>query len=230
MLPWFFRHYAPLCERIFIYDNGSDDGSQELVRAQPKCELRTIDTGRSTEEMLVQVKGQAWKESRGLADWVICCDVDEFLDHPDLPRFLADSAREGISLPVPTGIQMVSEEFPEAAQTAGALKDVLRSGFPDRHYDKFCLFDPSAIDDIGYTAGCHVARPSGRLRLRRDPHLRLLHFKLLGPRYVTERYAALRARQRAADRATGAAYQYTWTEAEIQERFELFRSRAQPLF
>src|SRR6266446_6140390 len=102
VLPYFLRHYEQFCERIVVYDNGSDDGSTAIVRAHPQCESRPIDTGGTLcEQTLLYVKGETWKESRHKADWVIACDVDEILYHPGLSAFLEDCRAAGITLPVP---------------------------------------------------------------------------------------------------------------------------------
>ena len=44
MLPFFLRHYEQFCERMIVYDNGSDDGSQAIIKAHRLCELREINT------------------------------------------------------------------------------------------------------------------------------------------------------------------------------------------
>jgi hypothetical protein len=43
MLPYYLRHYERFCEQIVVYDNASDDGSQEIVVSHPLCDLRHID-------------------------------------------------------------------------------------------------------------------------------------------------------------------------------------------
>jgi hypothetical protein len=43
------------------------------------------------------VHNNCWKESRGLADWVIITAVDEFLYAPNLKSYLAECAKEGVT-------------------------------------------------------------------------------------------------------------------------------------
>ena len=40
MLGFFFRHYDPWVDRYIVYDDGSTDGSLDILRAHPKVELR----------------------------------------------------------------------------------------------------------------------------------------------------------------------------------------------
>ena len=81
MLEFFFRHYDPWVDRYVIFDDGSTDGSIEILKAHPRVELRSWhrkypDTyGISQWSWLNEV----WKESRGQADWVVIVDIDEHL-------------------------------------------------------------------------------------------------------------------------------------------------------
>ena len=83
MLPFFFRHYDGLVDQYFIYDDGSDDGSSELLSLHPKVEARRFQ--RTDPDSFVRSEqtfsNACWKESRGIADWVIVTDVDELLVH-----------------------------------------------------------------------------------------------------------------------------------------------------
>ena len=192
LLPYFLRHYEQVCQSIIVYDNGSNDGSQELVSHHPLCQLRHAETyGELREDALQLVKGQSWKESRGVADWVICCDVDEILYHPELRQFLGECKSSGITIPVPTGWQMVSDVFP---CIDGQIYSEVRTGFPDPRYSKRVVFNPSAVSEIGYTSGCHSANPVGAIIESTESALKLLHFKMLGTEYAIRRSEALRQR------------------------------------
>ena len=114
LLPFFFKHYERFADKIVAYDNMSDDSTPEILGAHPLCERRAFDTGgKVRDDLLLKVKNNAWKESRGEADWVIVCDADEFIFHPDLVGYL-DSCRErDITIPQPTGFSMVCDDWPE---------------------------------------------------------------------------------------------------------------------
>lgn len=228
ILPYFLRHYEAFAERIVVYDDGSNDGSIEILKANSRVEVRKLPGSRiSPEEDRRNVKSHAWKECRGLTDWVIACDTDEFLHHSRLPEFLTDCQARGITMPIPTGYQFFAEWFPT---TTGQIYDELRFGFPDREYDKPLLFDPNAIEDLGYDAGCHRTQPSGRIVIERSPQLRLLHAKFLGLRYVKERYGELASRCSQHDREQGWDYQYFWDHSELERRWDGYRRKAKRLF
>ena len=84
MLGFFFRHYDPFVDRYVIYDDGSTDGSREILSAHPKVELR--DFPRTDPDSFVlshrAMQNEAWKESRHRADWIVITAIDEHLHVP----------------------------------------------------------------------------------------------------------------------------------------------------
>lgn len=229
ILPYFLRHYEQFCEKIIIYDNGSDDGSQDLIKAHPAGELRTVDSrGEFREDTVTLCKETKWKECSDKPDWVIACDIDEFLYHPRLLEFLAECREQSVTIPVPSGWQLVSEAFPEGS---GQIYDEVRTGTPDRLYGKWVIFDPAAITAMNYNPGCHMAVPDGRVEKRNDPALKLLHAKYLGLDYLSSRYRALAARVGHFNRSRGFTGQYDWSDERLAAAFahSLKSARSVPL-
>jgi UDP:flavonoid glycosyltransferase YjiC (YdhE family) len=178
LLPFFFKHYERFADKIIAYDNMSSDGTRELLESHPLCERRIFDTGGEVrDDLLIKLKNEAWKESRGQAEWVIVCDADEFIYHPDLPAYLKSCQQRGITIPQPTGFNMVSEKWPEPGSQ---IWEQMREGRPDLFFSKKALFDPNAVSEINYDPGAHACSPVGRIKVERDPQLKLLHYKYIG--------------------------------------------------
>lgn len=225
ILPYFLRHYGEFCEKIVVYDNGSDDGSQDLITAHPAGEVRVLESGGEfREDVTTGIKDSAWKEAAEQPDWVVVCDMDEFLYHPRMLEFLAECKEQQVTIPTPTGWQMVHDRFP---QTAGQIYEEVRKGFIEPSYGKPAIFDPTAITAMNYTPGCHKCEPHGRVKYRSDPALKLLHLKYLGLDYLTARYRALRARMGAFNRTRGYGHQYSWDGAKLGFIFTKYRIKAQ---
>ena len=92
MLPFYLRHYESVADRFFVFDDGSTDGSLDLLRNHPKVEVVPWERSDATSYVLSQQRfsNSCWKESRGEADWVLVCDVDEHFYHPDLAGYLQE--------------------------------------------------------------------------------------------------------------------------------------------
>ena len=140
---------------------------------------------------MVGDKNNAWKKSRGKADWVIVVDTDEFLYHPDLAGCLKSYRQKGITISTPVGYDMISDTFPK---TEGMIYDEVKFGIQYNTFDKMCIFDPNAIFEINYALGCHKADPRGVLNFDINRELKLLHFNLMGLDYLLERFASRKAR------------------------------------
>src|SRR5262249_51259652 len=115
MLGFMFRHYDDLVQRYVVYDDGSTDGSLDLLRAHPKVEIRDPSPYRIPGSYVLSglsLLEQCWKEPREQADWVIVGDIDEHLFHPRLAHYLKASKRAGVTIIPALGYQMVSDAFP----------------------------------------------------------------------------------------------------------------------
>ena len=115
MLPFFFQHYDSIVEYYVVYDDGSTDGSLDLLHQHHRVEIRPFERTNSdsfVESELVLFE-HCWKESRRRADWVILVNIDEFLYHPMGWSFLETYKTKGITIIQAEGYQMVAESFPE---------------------------------------------------------------------------------------------------------------------
>ena len=226
MLPYFFRHYDSIVSQYFIFDNDSTDRSIELLKAHPKVSLRHFEVSNDSFVLsALTFYNNAWKESRGRADWVIVCNIDEHFDHGDLPVCLQRWAGENVTLVHATGYEMFSDFFPNVRER---LVDTVLTGTRREILDKAMLFNPNAIDEIGYRPGRHSCDPEGVLKWSTEG--RLHHFKYMGLDYLVERSLALGERLKPRDIEQDMGSHYRITAAEIESSFQRVRDAAVPLF
>lgn len=225
MLPYFFRHYDSFVDRYVIFDDGSTDGSLEILSKHPKVELRRFV--RSDPESFVlseqALSNACWKESRGEADWVIVTDIDEHLYHPSMREYLAGCARAGVTLIPALGFQMVCEELPPAD---ALLCDVALMGAPFGEMMKPSIFDPNAVTEINFRIGRHTAEPVGEIRMPNRDEVLLLHYKYIGRSRVEARHHQLSAQLGAKDKANRWGHQYEWSTEELTADWEAFVAHA----
>lgn len=165
------NHYKQFCETVVFLDNYSEDFSREMAKILgATCSKfgipEVLDDGE-----YIKVKNNVWK---GLDhDYVIICDDDEILYHPELPFILEQEKALGTTIFKTQGYGMYSNEMP-----VDSWLDI-KTGIPDDNYSKCIIFDPKAIKEIGYVYGSHACKPTGRLQWSHTT-LPILHYHYVG--------------------------------------------------
>ena len=83
-IPFVVDYWKRFAERVIVYDNGSDDGSVEYLSQYPWIEVRQFKTNGFDDTANMNIKNSCWKESIGIADFVVVSDLDECLYSPVL--------------------------------------------------------------------------------------------------------------------------------------------------
>lgn len=232
MLGFFFRHYDPWVDRYVVYDDGSTDGTVDMLKAHPRVELRKFEwrfPGYFTKSNSI-MQNTAWKESKGRADWVVMVDVDEHLFVPGIPmrEFLENYKSQGVTLAPALGYQMLSKKFPEPDEW---LCNTITMGAPYSQMNKMVLFNPDAIKEINTSPGRHKANPVGRLKFARRDELLLLHYKYIGFDRLMERHASVHAKhsdikENSGLPIKGGSPKYSYTREQLNENWNSFEKNA----
>ena len=145
MIGFFFRHYEPWVDKFIFFDDGSTDGTLELLASKKNVEIRPFAyASPDSFSLSVQAwRNSCWKESRGEADWVIVTDADEHLHHPALSSYLARCKDEGVTYIPALGFDMVTEFVPAASGSISppAIRSVLQA--PSTANSEFSIPSPS---------------------------------------------------------------------------------------
>jgi hypothetical protein len=225
MLGFFFRHYDPWVSRYVFFDDGSTDGTLDILARHPRVEIRRFvrEAPDSYVKSALILQDRMWKESRGAADWVVITAVDEHLHHPRLLPYLEDCHETGVTLVPALGYQMVDRAFPPRD---AKLAEAVRRGAPYRLMNKLSLFRPDAVAETHYEPGRHGASPTGELVYPERDELLLLHYKYLAPDYVAARNALLATGLGEMDRAQRWGVHYMDDAAAVDAAYRDFEARA----
>ncbi len=183
ILPYFLRHYETFADRIFVWDDGSDDGTREILEAHPKVTILPLNLGRCDDDYFVAHLWPQYRKSRGYADWVICVDADEFVYHPNILTRLEELGQQGIRRVYCYGFTMYHPEFPI---TTGQIYDEVKLGVADKWSSKLVLLDPEL--NMRWSRGRHrYSHLGGNVTAMFDTGIHILHFRYLGWEYYMER-------------------------------------------
>ena len=190
ILPFTMGYYSEFCQKMVIMDNESDDRSPTIINSFANAEMRTYQSNKEIrDDIYLGIKNNIWKESRGIADWIIICDADEVLYHPNLADKLDELKAKGVTIIKPYGYDMYSENLPHESifEIKNGVKD-------NRHFGKCVIFNPNQIDEINFKAGCHQCKPKGKIKFYKGDDIKLLHYKYLNLDYVLKRHEAFKKR------------------------------------
>ena len=165
------QHYKKFCSHITIYDNFSTDDSREIAESMG-CEVRMFGVqGELNDKEYLKIKNHCWKGSD--ADYVIVCDMDEILYHPNLILYLEACNSRGDTIFETQGFEIFSDILP--------VNDLLelQNGRVDNNYSKMVIFNPEQVVEINYVYGCHEAKPKGNL-MWSEFKPTLLHYRSIG--------------------------------------------------
>ncbi len=153
------EYYLGFCSKVFVFDNGSTDRSIKIANSFEGVKVISFNTnGKLDDSKHVQIKTQAYKDysrkggrfTTEAADWIICCDMDEVIYHPDITSVLGHYLDLGVKVPQITGFDMVGSNEVSSSKSLLHQYDV---GVRNSVYDKRGVFQ--ADFDMSYSLGCH---------------------------------------------------------------------------
>lgn len=208
-----YRSKFPTCKFV-IHDNGSTDGTLAIARKNG-CEILPFDTGGKFSDLKnIEVKNHCWKNDE--TEWVLCCDMDEFVDINEEQLRKEDAA--GATMIRFEGYNMVNME---GCKTFESIK------YGDRAwpYDKSYLFKRTHIKEINYSVGCHNCNPVGQVKVS-DGIYKAYHYRFISEEETIKRYITYGPRLSAENLKHGWGEHYLKKEQEIRGEYALLRSRA----
>tara|TARA_R110000772_G_scaffold17946_1_gene49824 strand:- start:62424 stop:63140 length:717 start_codon:yes stop_codon:yes gene_type:complete len=217
ILPFTLDHYSKFCDRIFIYDNMSTDGSDEIYKKYDKVTVKKWSNNNEINELkYLEIKNNAYKATSRDCDWVIVCDCDELLYHPNLLEKLEEYKEIGFTVPSIDGHDMFSETFPKHDGTP--ITDIIKIG--SETYDPMCkniIFNPKI--DVNFGIGAHSFQAPGG-KFSPDRELMLLHYKFLSKEYVLARYEMMAKRLSDYNKKYGFGGHYTRPPMDYMDKMK----------
>lgn len=191
---FFARHYSQFAEQIHIFDDGSDDGTQEILSKYPKVTLHPIQMGGLDEDGLLNLAYEKYPMARGKCDYAAWVDMDEFLVHPNILACLARYKSAGYEVVRTLGFNAMGGALP-ADDGVSQLADIFRTGVRAPVYSKPIIFNPKR--HVTWSRGKHTIQDETGLKLSplykeylAEPDcVKLVHYRYLNPEYCRERNA-----------------------------------------
>jgi len=192
ILPYFLRHYETFVDKIFVIDDHSTDKTAEIAKAHPKVEysLYDYDKDENYDDHFSECFTKQYKKhSRGIADWVIRVDADEFMYNKDILVILKEQQLQKVDVIKSLGYFMVSKVLPTCE---GQIYNECNKGVRYKGYDKTVIFNPKI--DITFTKGRHnIITPKDTVITNTE--ICLLHYRYLSRKYFIQKSTHLYSRK-----------------------------------
>jgi hypothetical protein len=191
VIGYFLRHYSAFADEISAFDDFSNDGTRELLKANPKVLLRDWPhPGCGINEDLFLAHWQEWyPKARGGFDWVMIVDPDEFLWSPDVRATLEFAYKRGYQVALTEGFNMTGDGLPK--DDGRQIWEIAPWGVAAPVYSKPVVFDPNI--KINWIRGKHALENCNPI-LSRGPLFKLLHYRYMGANYTAAKNAKNYAR------------------------------------
>lgn len=206
-----FIDWYSFASKITILNNYSTDRTVEIAISKG-CDVKVFGSNEQDNLIMNQTKEECWKDSK--ADWVIVCDIDEFLYHEDLLNVLQNTEATVIKCEA----YNFASEYPENVYN-------VREGVRSELYDKCVCFRPDKITSMNWTTGCHTCSPEGDVSYL-EGVVKLLHFNMLGRQELKDRHIAYLERTSESDKKHGYGIHYSAVSSEVDKIFdEVYNNR-----
>ena len=163
-----------------MYDNCSKDNTRDIINKDPRCEIIMYRSD-FDDSVNQYIKNNCWKQHRGMCDYAIVCDADEFLWFPKNFKELLQNSKKKSNIfdlfPI-KGFQMASKK---SLNKDVKLDSQVTQGYYEKFYSKNNIFNPNTIIDMNFSPGSHQCRPQKyHSKINIGPTLYLLHYKFIG--------------------------------------------------
>lgn len=205
------KHYQSFCSKVTLYDNFSDDGTDEIAKSLGCEVIKFGRKGELNDAEYLKVKNRAWKKSK--ADFVVIVDADEILQTPiefDCTIFKTK------------GFNIYSHDVPRESFFE------INTGIWDDNYSKSVIFSPRHITDINYSYGAHSCDPKGEIKYSKGT-LTLFHYRAIGgPDKLVARHAQYRKRMGYINKSLGLGSHYNYSDERRVKEWHEYYQRCKP--
>lgn len=239
LIPFAIKYWREFIDHVYVYlMSSSNDGSREYLQKFP--DYITIidieDNNNKSNQRNIDIKNNKWKISKGIADFVIVTDFDEFVYSPIIKNELLYMKENGLTIAKPITYHLISKEnisnlnlnddifLHEQIKLAydnAAHKELCKADF-----GKYILFNPNEINDINYSVGAHKINPKGNVKYYDDSCIFLIHAKSLGLERLINNYKIQNSRLSKQDITRRWGIHYKLPEEKITKSFEFCLSNA----
>ena len=200
ILPFVIDYWKNTVDHVTVYDNYSTDNSISILKKHDWIDVIEYDSNNLLNDyMLLEIKNNAWKKSKGNADFTIVCDLDECVYSYDLKHILEIFKAYNVIGITPMMYNLISKDFPKYKHHA-LMHQLVDKYYFDKWEDfnecnnlhgikqKMLIIDPNKITSTGYKIGCYESLPKGNGKFITTDDIKCYHLHDVGLFRKIKRY------------------------------------------
>ena len=207
----FLDYYKNEVDSITIYDNYSVDGTDDIC-LQNGCTVYKFGEGEHNESELMNIRNTCWQQSK--ADWVIICDVDEYLRSRNNISIKKQLSFTPCNIIQPKGVQMISRDIKPFRE--------ITTGYYESFLDKRICFKPNDVRAMNYAGGSHFCYPvmnTGEPVINYTDFY-MLHYSMVNKEAWKNRYKQYKSRMSRWNIVNNAAIHYMFEDEILDIMFK----------
>lgn len=228
MIQFVYQLYKNIVDNFYFYINvGNTDNSIDVIKSLPNCHYQLFSPDILDALVIQKVRNSIWKDSIGKADFVICCEPDEFIWSDDFLNDIIQMWNNGETIALTDGYQMINVEdsvdngFPTLNDKT--IVERYQHGVFDPKFCKRLLWNCNEISDMKMDVGGHFAYPEGNVKYSTKKFY-TLHYKYLSYKYLSARHKLFGTRLSQSDLAHGWDCHYLFSENYLLNEFNTLKN------
>lgn len=222
ILPFVIDYWRLFARHVYVFDNGSDDGSVEYLKEFNWISVMPFYSDGLNDARYLDIKNNVWKISD--ADFVVVCDMDECLYHENIMDVLQYMKERNQTISTTAFLNAVSIDFQEY-QGNGTLYhqiDGVRFSNNVNLGDKCIIFNPRMVNVINYEPGAHKCHPYGMVNMydrQNDDPIMTIHIKNLSINKTIDRLHMYQNRLSEINKRNHWGGHYSYSDEKVTKDF-----------
>lgn len=227
IIPYVIPYWKRVADKVVVFDNGSDDGSVEMLSKYDWIEIRSFDSDGQNDLIQKQIKEKAYLEYKDKFEIIIITDMDEifyFNDFKALQSVFIDKGYDVLATPI---FSLCEANKPPYSEDL-LLHQVCHKFFNQRmnHQDgfenisKFSIFNTNTVEKVSMSVGQHYVKTFPSMKIILDSNDFCLHInKGLGLDYFLSKRKRMGDNLSDTNKKHGMAIEYLKSEEESRKEY-----------
>lgn len=185
VIPYCLEYWKRIADKVIVYDNGSEDGSIEMLSNHDWIEIRHFESDGQNDIIQKQVKEQAYLEFKDRCDIMIISDMDEvfWFENDKQKEMLFDVMLKGNYDVMTAELFALCEDSKPVAEDGKLLHQLCHKFYKQKlnhmkgfeGFSKLSIFNTHTVEQVNMSVGQHYVQTLPNMNILWTVTPRCLH-------------------------------------------------------